>query len=199
MEGRIRGIPHDKFKQNRELIRRDIEEHGWNPKLESYTAVLGGETFDATALLLALHQFHEASALRMQQSYQQLQQRLGVGPGLIYRYEKSIQAGEGAFAMCCFWLAEFLAKGGGSLEAAHRSFSHTLAYANDVGLYAEEIDPKTKDALGNFPQAFTHVGLINAALSIVEREEQESVIAQIPRKPAEHDNRIGEVATEMPQ
>ena len=71
--------------------------------------------------------------------------------------------------MCCFWIAEFLARGGGSLEEAHDAFAQTLAYANDLGLFAEEIDPKTGDALGNFPQAFTHVGLINAALSLAER------------------------------
>lgn len=173
MEDQIRRMPLEKFKQNRNLIRRDIEDHGWNPQLGSYTQALGGKTFDATALLLALHEFHEASSSRMQQTYQRLQQRLGVGPGLIYRYEKSIEGGEGAFAICCLWLAEFLAKGGGSLEEAQRSFLQTLAYSNDLGLFAEEIDPKTGDALGNFPQAFTHVGLINAALSLVEREEEE--------------------------
>jgi GH15 family glucan-1,4-alpha-glucosidase len=92
----------------------------------------------------------------------------------MYRYEQSFDGGEGAFAMCCFWIAEFLARGGGSLEAARDAFAHTLGYANDLGLFAEEIDPKTGDALGNFPQAFTHVGLINAALSLAEREERES-------------------------
>jgi GH15 family glucan-1,4-alpha-glucosidase len=92
---------------------------------------------------------------------------------LIYRYEQSFDGGEGAFAMCSFWLAEFLARGGGSLGEARDSFDRTLAHANDLGLFAEEIDPRTGDALGNFPQAFTHVGLINAALSLAEREERE--------------------------
>jgi GH15 family glucan-1,4-alpha-glucosidase len=77
--------------------------------------------------------------------------------------------------MCCFWLADVLARGGGSLEEARDVFAATLAYANDVGLFAEEIDPQSGDALGNFPQAFTHVGLINAALSLAEREEREHV------------------------
>ena len=107
---------------------------------------------------------------RMAATYQRIQERLGAGPGLLYRYEQSFEGGEGAFAMCCFWLAEFLARGGGSLDEARDAFAHTLAYANDLGLFAEEIDPKTGDALGNFPQAFTHVGLINAALSLAERE-----------------------------
>jgi GH15 family glucan-1,4-alpha-glucosidase len=197
MEDRIRGIPLEKFKQNRELIRRDIEERAWNPKLKSYTAVLGGETFDATALLLALHEFHEASSVRMQQTYQQLQQHLGVGPGLIYRYEKSIEGGEGAFAICCFWLAEFLARGGGSLEEADRSFSQTLSYTNDLGLFAEEIDPKSKDALGNFPQAFTHVGLINAALSMAERTEQDDARGQLTLERDGPERGLEEFASEV--
>jgi GH15 family glucan-1,4-alpha-glucosidase len=173
MEGRIHGLQLEKLKHSRELIRRDIEDHGWNAELGGYTQALEGKTWDATALLPALHEFHEASSSRMQQTYQRLQECLGVGPGLIYRYEKSFEGGEGAFAICCFWLAEFLAKGGGSLAAAQRSFSQTMAYANDLGLFAEEIDSKTGDALGNFPQAFTHVGLINAALALLEREDQE--------------------------
>jgi GH15 family glucan-1,4-alpha-glucosidase len=108
----------------------------------------------------------------MQQTYRRLQQRLGAGPGLIFRYERRTEKREGAFGICSFWLAEFLARGGGGLPAAHQSMQHTLAYANDLGLFAEEIDPRTGDALGNFPQAFTHVGLINAALSLAEREKE---------------------------
>jgi hypothetical protein len=88
--------------------------------------------------------------------------------------------GPGSLAKCpagspssCFWLADFLARGGGSPDEAHHSFAQTLGYANDLGLFAEEIDPKTGDALGNLPQAFTHVGLINAALSLAEREERD--------------------------
>ena len=80
-----------------------------------------------------------------------------------------MEGGEGAFALCCFWIADFLARGGGSLEDAHLAFCRTAAFANDVGLFAEEIDPGTGDALGNFPQAYTHVGLIHAALALAER------------------------------
>lgn len=172
-QGRISGIPMELFAQHREQIRRDIEERGWNKKLESYTQVLGGDTFDATVLLLAFHGFDKASSWRMRRTYQRIQERLGAGPGLLYRYEQSFMGREGAFALCSFWIADFLARGGGTLKEAHRAFAETLAYANDLGLFAEEIDPKTGDALGNFPQAFTHVGLINAALSLVERQERD--------------------------
>ena len=124
---------------------------------------------------MAFHGFEEASSWRMQQTYARIQERLGAGPGLLYRNEQNSDGREGAFALCSFWAAEFLARGGGSLEQARDQFDQSLTYANDVGLFAEEIDPRTGDALGNFPQAFTHMGLINAALSLAEREEFASV------------------------
>ena len=171
--GRLSGIPVKEFTKHRDEIRRDIEERAWNPNLASYAQVLGGETLDATVLLMAFHGFDDASSPRMQQTFQRILKRLGGGPGLLYRYEQSFAGGEGAFALCCFWVAEFLARGGGTLQEAHIAFTQTAEFANDLGLFAEEIDPKTGDALGNFPQAFTHVGLINAALSLAERGEQQ--------------------------
>jgi len=170
--GLFRGIPADKFADNRDRIRREIEDRAWNPELGAYAQTLGGTTLDATALLMAGHGFEKPSTERMQSTYRRLQERLGAGPGLIYRYEQSFAGREGAFAICSFWLVDFLARGGGSLDDAHDAFVQTLAYANDVGLFAEEIDPKTGDALGNFPQAYTHVGLISAALSLEERESE---------------------------
>jgi GH15 family glucan-1,4-alpha-glucosidase len=170
--GELSNIPVDKLAETRGLIRQEIEGRGWNPTLQSYTQVLGGNTLDATLLLMAYYGFEEASSRRMQQTYRRLRERLAAGPGLVYRNEQSVQTGEGAFAMCSFWSAEFLARGGGSLEEARSAFAAILAYANDVGLFAEQVDPKAWDALGNFPQAFTHLGLINAALSLHEREGQ---------------------------
>jgi GH15 family glucan-1,4-alpha-glucosidase len=170
--GLLPGLRADECERHREQIRRDIEERGWNPGLESYAQTLGGDTLDASALLLAFHGFAEASSGRMRRTHRRLRERLGAGPGLLYRYEPSLEKGEGAFAMCSFWVAEFLARGGGTLEQAHEAFAGALAHANDVGLFAEEVAPLTGDALGNFPQAFTHVGLINAALSLAEREER---------------------------
>jgi GH15 family glucan-1,4-alpha-glucosidase len=162
------------LKGQREDIRRDIEQRGWNPELKSYSQVLGGDMLDSTVLLMAFHGFEDASSRRMQQIYARIQERLGAGPGLLYRNEQNADGREGAFALCSFWAAEFLARGGGSLEQAREQFDQSLKYANDVGLFAEEIDPRTGDALGNFPQAFTHMGLINAALSLAKREEFES-------------------------
>jgi GH15 family glucan-1,4-alpha-glucosidase len=173
-ESHCHGIPVGEFKKRREEIRRDIEQRGWNPKLECYSQVLGGDTLDSTVLLMAFHGFEEPSSWRMQQTYERIQERLSAGPGLLYRNEQNSGGREGAFALCSFWVAEFLARGGGTLARARNQFEQSLSYANDVGLFAEEIDPTTGDALGNFPQAFTHMGLINAALSLAEREEKEA-------------------------
>jgi GH15 family glucan-1,4-alpha-glucosidase len=173
-EGHCRRIPVDEFKKRREEIHYDIEQRGWNPSLESYSQVLGGDTLDSTLLLMAFHGFEEPTSWRMQQTYERIQERLSAGPGLLYRNEQNSGGREGAFALCSFWAAEFLARGGGSLKQARDQFDQSLTYANDIGLFAEEIDPTTGDALGNFPQAFTHMGLINAALSLAEREEKEA-------------------------
>src|SRR5207302_11179894 len=94
------------------------------------------------------------------------------GGPLIRRYHGALTRGEGAFGICSFWASEYLALGGGTLEEAEDHFQQLLDYSNDVGLYGEEIDTDTGAALGNFPQAFTHVGLINAALTLAETSAQ---------------------------
>jgi GH15 family glucan-1,4-alpha-glucosidase len=172
-DSQCHGLPVDEFRKHRDELRHELQERAWNQKLESYTQILDGDTVDATVLLMAFHEFEKASSRRMQRTFQSVEKQLGAGPGLLYRNEQPFEDREGAFAMCSFWISEFLARGGGSLEAAHKAFDKTLGYANDVGLFAEEIDPHTGDGLGNFPQAFTHVGLINAALSLAERDEKE--------------------------
>jgi GH15 family glucan-1,4-alpha-glucosidase len=86
----------------------------------------------------------------------------------MFRYE--CQPREGAFGICGFWGVEYLALGGGTLQEAHRQFSSLLKFGNDLGLFAEEVDPASGKPLGNFPQAFTHIGLISAALTLEEKE-----------------------------
>jgi GH15 family glucan-1,4-alpha-glucosidase len=112
--------------------------------------------------------------------------RLRAAPGLVYRNEASVPQAEGAFGICSAWVTEHLAGGGGSLAEAERWFRQFLGYANDLGLYAEEIDPVTGAALGNFPQAYSHVGLISAALAIEARRRQEQWdgAAEKPATPA---------------
>jgi GH15 family glucan-1,4-alpha-glucosidase len=167
--GLVSRIP-DKFKEAREKIRREIEQRAWNDRLQTYTQELDGNEVGANVLLLTLHGFEKADSMRMQQTYRCLRQRLSPAPGLLYRDEQSVTRGEGAFALCSFWEIDFLARGGATLEEAQTTFRKALGYANDLGLFAEEIDPKTGGSLGNFPQAFTHLGVINAALSLNARK-----------------------------
>src|SRR6185437_15143332 len=161
-------------KEARDQIRQEIEEKGWNQHEQTYTAIFGGKEVDASLLLLSKHEFEPADSTRMRSTYARIQRDLGAGPGLLYRYRDHLSPGEGAFGICCFWAAEYLALGGGSLEEAEAEFRRVLQYANDLGLYGEEIDPATGEILGNFPQGFTHIGLINTALTIAGRQARES-------------------------
>ena len=106
----------------------------------------------------------------MQQTHARIRERLITRIGLVHRNEQSKDRREGAFALCSFWETDFLARSG-RLEEAHEVFQAALSFANDVDLFAEEIDPETGEALGNFPQAFTHLGAINSALTLRDIEE----------------------------
>ncbi|HSJ75758.1 MAG TPA: glycoside hydrolase family 15 protein, partial [Gemmatimonadales bacterium] len=191
-KGHIRSAPIEKFQQNRDLIRREVEGQAWNPLLGSYVAELQGDRIDATVLLVSWDGFEPASSERMRATYQRIREQLGAGDGLLYRYQRirepekvgdPISPGEGAFGICSFWGVEYLALGGGSVDEARRLFERLCGYANDVGLFAEEIDPASGAALGNFPQAFTHIGLINAALSLARRLEGEAPMPrQVPHR-----------------
>jgi len=168
-DGHLARAPVEAFETNRALIRREVEERAWNPRLRSYVSRLDGDDVDAALLMLSWYGFEEAASPRMRATYACIRDRLGAGDGLLYRYRTADSAGEGAFGICSFWGVEYLATSGAPLEEVRRSFDGLCDHANDVGLFAEEIDPLTGDALGNFPQAFTHVGLINAALSLDQR------------------------------
>jgi GH15 family glucan-1,4-alpha-glucosidase len=170
-QGHLERAPAARFRKARESIRREVETRAWNPELRSYVAQLDGDRVDATLLLLPWYGFEEAGSERMCGTYARIREALGAGDDLLYRYRNEDSPGEGAFGICCFWGVEYLALGGGTPEEARDAFDRLCSYANDVGLFAEEIDPATGAALGNFPQAFTHVGLINAAVSLARRIE----------------------------
>lgn len=172
--GLLKKLDLEMVESTREAIRREIEEHGWNESLQTYTAILDGQEVDASLLLLPKHEFVRADSPRMKSTYKRIQEKLGAGPGMLYRYcDPGMSPGEGAFGICCFWAAECLALGGGSLQEADAEFRKVLQYSNDLGLFGEEIDPRDGKVLGNFPQAFTHVGLINTALTLAERARRE--------------------------
>ena len=167
--GHLPRIPSERFAAVRDRIRAEIEQFGWNSALGSYTQTFGGNSLDAALLFMPLHEFEEPAADRMRQTAKRIEERLGAGEGLLYRNEESRTVGEGAFGICSFWLADYFARLG-EVNSAERLLRSMLGYANDLGLFAEEIDPSSGDALGNFPQAYTHVGLINAALSLADAE-----------------------------
>jgi GH15 family glucan-1,4-alpha-glucosidase len=165
--GALQGIDCKAMARVRDAIRDQILDNAWNPHLEAYTATYDGHTMDASLLLMTWYGFEHADSPRMKSTYRRIVKELRSADSLIYRYRST--APEGAFGICCFWEAEFLALGGGTEEEALEHFQNLLGYANDLGLFAEEIDPRSGAALGNFPQAFTHVGLISAAISLAER------------------------------
>jgi GH15 family glucan-1,4-alpha-glucosidase len=189
--GRLRGAPVDRYKKEREAIRRQIRERSWNPPLHAYVSALDGDELDASLLLMSWYGFEEAGSHRMRGTYRAILNQLGTTNGLLYRYRTDHP--EGTFAICSFWEAEYLALGGGSLAQTHALFRRLLKYQSELGLYAEEIDPRHGAALGNFPQAFTHIGLIGAALSILQREKGEQQLAHRPETATRH-NSSAEVA-----
>jgi GH15 family glucan-1,4-alpha-glucosidase len=178
-------VPIDHLASERDQIRRLIRERGFNPHLGSYTAELNGDDVDAVLLLLPWYGFEPAWSRLMQGTLALIQRRLYAGGGLLYRYRSGESPGEGAFGVCGFWLVDFLARGGGTHAEAERLFRELCARQNDVGLYAEEIDPQSGAALGNFPQAFTHIGLLTAARTLAARAEGRSPRARpLPQRAA---------------
>ena len=169
VRGQLPGIAVKKCETARQRIREQIETVAWNSKLGAYTQACGSDVMDATALLLTYHGFTEASSQRMLQTHQRIRERLVLGRGLMHRNEQSRDRQEGAFGACSFWEVNFLTRSG-NFSKAREIFEAALRYANDLGLFAEEIDPLSGDARGNFPQGFTHLGLINAALSLRDSE-----------------------------
>jgi len=170
--GLLTRVSADDVARQRAAIRADIEAHAWDPFRKTYVASLGSADLDASVLLMSWYGFHPASSMRMRSTYDRIIEKLGAGPGLIHRKEESLRAGEGAFWLCSFWAVEHLALGGGGLDEARALFEAACRYSNDIGLMSEVVDPTTHALLGNFPQAYTHVGLISAALSLAERARQ---------------------------
>jgi GH15 family glucan-1,4-alpha-glucosidase len=131
-------------------------------------SVLDGDQVDAALLLIGLHGYASFGDERMRGTLACIRERLGED-ALLFRNrdEDGLRGREGAFGICSFWAVEALARSG-EVDEARETFERLLRFGNDVGLYGEEIAPGTGAALGNFPQAFTHLGLIHAALALGE-------------------------------
>ncbi|MGI8477501.1 MAG: glycoside hydrolase family 15 protein, partial [Thermomicrobiales bacterium] len=164
--GRVAG-----WAAERDIIRAAILTRGWSEKRQAYAQAFDSDELDAAALLMPIIGFLPAADPRMRSTIEAVARDLTDG-GLVLRYRN--QAGlnpdglsdeEGSFVICSCWLVSCLALAG-ELERAEALFARITGCANDLGLLAEEIDPKTGDLLGNFPQAFSHIGVITAAWQI---------------------------------
>jgi GH15 family glucan-1,4-alpha-glucosidase len=150
-------------------IRRDVEAQGYDVALDSYVAYYGGRDTDASLLLLARYGYAKPGEPRMESTWRYIRETL-TRNGLIQRYSDAahfdgVAGSENSFAPCNFWAAEYLANAGHGEEAA-ALFERLCGYANDVGLFAEELCLEDASPMGNFPQALTHVSLISAATAL---------------------------------
>jgi alpha,alpha-trehalase len=162
-----------RWKEAREQIAESICTNGWSEAAGAYTQAYGVEQLDASALMLAIVGFLPAGDPRFLATIEAIEQRLTDPRGLVYRYhgDDGLPGEEGAFLLCTFWLAQALALAG-LTERARAVFERAAGFATGLGLMAEEVAPDSRELLGNFPQAFSHIGLVNAAWAISEAERR---------------------------
>jgi GH15 family glucan-1,4-alpha-glucosidase len=149
-------------------IRDTILERGYNPGIGAFTQAFESRVLDASALMIPIVGFLPAADERVESTIRAVEQHLTNDRGLVYRYqdaEDGLPGDEGTFLLCTFWLAQCHALAGRG-ERAKEVFELAVGFRNDVDLLAEEVDPATGELLGNFPQAFSHLGLVNAAWAI---------------------------------
>ncbi len=161
--------PVEQWRRLRDHIHRQVCREGFNPQLNSFVQYYGSDRVDASLLMLPLVGFLPATDPRMLGTVEAIQRML-MHDGFVYRYQADeavdgLPGGEGVFLLCTFWLADNLALQGRH-EEAREIFARLLALRNDLGLLSEEYDPHTRRLVGNFPQAFSHVGLINTARNL---------------------------------
>ncbi len=172
-----RAGPVERWREIRSEMHREIVERGFDPELNSFTQSYGSKRLDASLLVLPLVGFLPADDPRMIGTVAAIEREL-VRDGLVYRYSHDeetrsvdgLPPGEGAFLPCTFWLVDNLALQG-RLDEAEAIFEQLLDLRSDLGLLAEEWDPATRRQLGNFPQAFTHVALVNSAFNLDRQAE----------------------------
>ena len=160
----------------RDKIHREVCEKGFDPKVGAFVQAYGSKLLDASALMLPVVGFLPPDDPRIRSTVEQIERNLIVD-GLVLRYDSAatddgLPAGEGAFLACSFWLADNYVLQG-RFDDARRLFERLLSLRNDVGLLAEEYDPRAKRQLGNFPQAFSHIALVDTAFNLISAEVQD--------------------------
>lgn len=163
----------DEWKRVQDEIHAAIVTNGWSDTAKAFTQSFGSDDLDASNLMMALVGFLPADDPRLLATIDATEARLTDERGLVYRYRSHDGLGgeEGTFLLCTFWLAHALALTD-QPERARAVFERAVPFVNDVGLLAEEVDAETGELLGNFPQAFSHIGLVNAAWAISEAERR---------------------------
>jgi GH15 family glucan-1,4-alpha-glucosidase len=162
----------ERWTATRDEIRAAILEQGWSDRAGAYTQAFGSDELDASSLMMAITGFLPGTDPRMKATIDAVAERLTDERGLVYRYraEDGLEGEEGTFLLCTFWLAQAQALAG-EVGRAKATFERAVAYANDVGLLAEEVEPiPGEELIGNYPQAFSHIGLVNAAWAISQAE-----------------------------
>ena len=175
-----RELGYDEDWRRWEPVRKKIKSHilseGWSEKKKAFAMVFGGEDLDAANLLMPLVGFLPAKDPKMNATIQRIREELSE-EDLIYRYRVDDgQLGkEGTFTVCSFWMVDCLTRLG-KLREAEGLLNQLTKRSNHLGLYSEEIDPKTGEALGNFPQAYTHMGLITASVHLEEARRKSGLV-----------------------
>jgi len=165
------------WKQTMDEIHETVITSGWSDKAGAFTQYFGSDDLDASNLMMPIVGFLPARDPRMLATVDAIEDRLTDERGLVYRYDThggvdGLEGKEGSFVLCTFWLAQALALAD-QPERARAVFERAIAYINDLGLLAEEVDD-SGELLGNFPQAFSHIGLVNAAWAISEAETRQA-------------------------
>jgi GH15 family glucan-1,4-alpha-glucosidase len=161
--------PSDRWRALRDQVHKEVCERAWDGERRTFTQSYGSKTLDAATLMIPIVGFLPPDDERVVGTVEAIQREL-MAEGFVLRYDSAeagdgLPPGEGAFLPCSFWLADCLALMG-RRDEAEALFERLTGLANDVGLLAEEYDPKLGRQVGNFPQAFTHVGLVNTAMNL---------------------------------
>jgi GH15 family glucan-1,4-alpha-glucosidase len=173
----LRKAPTKRWGKTRDEIREAVESEGYDKKRGIFVQAFGSKALDAALLLIPNVGFVSYEDERMIRTTDAIREDLDAGDGfLIRRYRPTgeikdgLEGEEGAFLPCAFWLAECLARQG-RFDESRSVFDHTVSTGNELGLFSEEYDPQSREMLGNFPQALTHLSHIAAAIALVEQVE----------------------------
>ena len=169
----------EKWKPLEEQIRKDIMDNAWNEEKQAFTQSYGSKHMDASVLLMESYGFIDAKDPKFVSTVLAVEKDL-CNEGLMYRYKNEDDFGEpsSSFTICTFWFINSLFKIGQE-EKALKHFEQLLSYSNHLGLFSEDIDFKTKRLLGNFPQAYSHLALIECAINFSKKDPEEHVLASI--------------------